>query len=56
MPDSYDGLYYAEPNYDYRYSNGGIYRVDRDTHVVNGVAALLTGNTFGVGQALPIGL
>jgi hypothetical protein len=55
VPNSYDGLYYAEPNYDYRYSNGGIYRVDRDTHVVNGVAALLTGNTFGVGQVLPAG-
>ena len=29
VPDSYDGLYYAEPDYDYRYLNGGIYQVDR---------------------------
>ncbi|MEO8175636.1 MAG: hypothetical protein ABI626_03150 [Sphingomicrobium sp.] len=55
VPRSYQGLYNVEPNYDYRYLNGGIYQVDPNTRMVQGVAALLTGNSFGVGQAMPAG-
>ncbi|MEO6256112.1 MAG: hypothetical protein ABIO69_04815 [Sphingomicrobium sp.] len=55
VPQSYQGLYNVEPNYDYRYLNGGIYQVDPNTRMVHGVAALLTGNSFGVGQVMPAG-
>jgi hypothetical protein len=55
VPSSYSDLYYAQPGYDYRYLNGGIYQVDPDTRMVQGVAALLTGTNLGVGQRLPMG-
>jgi hypothetical protein len=55
VPSSYSDLYYAQPGYDYRYLNGGIYQVDPNTRLVRGVAALLTGTTLGVGQRLPVG-
>jgi hypothetical protein len=55
VPNSYDGLYLEQPGYDYRYANGGIYAVDPDTLQVQAVAALLPGQTLGVGSRLPIG-
>jgi hypothetical protein len=55
VPDPYDDLYYAEPGYDYRYFDGGIYSIDPDTRVVHSLAALTTGQTLGVGQMLPLG-
>ncbi len=55
VPDRYDDLYYAEPGYEYRYFDGGIYGIDPDTRMVHSQAALLTGQTFGVGQMLPVG-
>jgi hypothetical protein len=55
VPSAYDGLYYAQPGYDYRYANGGIYQVDPTTRLVQAVAALLTGQNLGVGQMLPAG-
>ena len=55
VPARYEDLYYAEPGYDYRYFDGGIYGIDPNTHVVYSQAALLTGQTFGVGQMLPVG-
>src|SRR5690606_11221485 len=53
--DRYEDLYYAEPGYDYRYFDGGIYGINPDTRMVHSQAALLTGQTFGVGQLLPVG-
>jgi hypothetical protein len=55
VPDYYQGLYFASPDYDYRYHDGGIYQVDRDTQVVSALAALVTGNELSVGRALPVG-
>ena len=37
----------------YRYGDGAIYCVDPDTQRINGIAALLTGTPFGIGQPLP---
>jgi len=55
VPSAYQDLYYAAPGYDYRYFDGGIYQVDPDTRMVQAVAALLTGQSLGVGQMLPAG-
>lgn len=55
VPAAYDDLYYAQPGYDYRYANGGIYQIDPQTRLVQAVAALLTGQSFGTGQILPAG-
>ena len=55
VPPLYSDLYYAQPGYDYRYANGGIYQIDPQTRIVEAIAALLTGQTFGVGQMLPAG-
>ena len=55
VPNAYDGLYYEQPGYDYRYANGGIYAVDPSTLQVQALAALLTGQSLGVGQMLPTG-
>ena len=55
VPDLYNGLYYSAPGYDYRYFDGGIYAVDPDRQIVQSQVALLTGQTFGVGQMLPAG-
>jgi len=55
VPASYDGLYLEQPGYDYRYANGGIYAVDPDSMQVQALAALLTGQTLGVGSRLPMG-
>ena len=55
VPDYYSGLYNDAPGYDYRYFDGGIYQIEPDTRVVVAPVALVTGNTFGVGQALPAG-
>ena len=55
VPDAYEDLYYAEPGYDYRYFDGGIYQVHPDSRVVLGVPALVTGHDLAVGHPLPIG-
>ncbi|MEO7365839.1 MAG: hypothetical protein ABIW03_05930 [Sphingomicrobium sp.] len=55
VPPLYSDLYYAQPGYDYRYANGGIYQIDPQTQMVQAIAALLTGQSFGVGQMLPTG-
>jgi hypothetical protein len=55
VPEYYGGLYYASPDYDYRYYDGGIYQVDRDTQVVSALAALVTGDEWSVGRPLPVG-
>jgi hypothetical protein len=46
--------YYGLGN-DYRYFDGAIYRVDPNTNAIQTVAALLTGDTFTVGQRMPAG-
>jgi len=43
----------AEPGY--RYADDVIYRVDPETSAITSIAALLTGDTFGVGQPMPAG-
>ena len=54
VPMQYQSFY---PDQDdrcgYRYGDGAIYCVDPDTQAINGIAALLTGMPFGVGQPLP---
>ena len=55
VPHGYQSLYYDTPNYHYRYANGGIYQVDPTTQIIMGLAALVTGQPFAVGQPLPGG-
>ena len=40
---------------DYRYYDGAIYNVDPGTSTIQNIAALLTGDTFNVGQRMPAG-
>lgn len=49
---SYFGL---NDNNDYRYADGAVYRLDPRTQAISQVAALLTGQQFNVGQAMPAG-
>jgi len=55
VPEYYEGLYFASPDYDYRYFDGGIYQLDRDSQIVSALAALVTGNDLAVGGTLPAG-
>jgi hypothetical protein len=55
VPAHYSGLYVAQPGYDYRYFDGGIYQIDPNSRIVDSQVALLTGQTWGVGQMLPMG-
>ena len=55
VPYGYRSLYYDTPDSYYRYGDGAIYRVDRDTQLIQAVVALLTGQSLGVGQRLPLG-
>ena len=55
VPLAYQPLYYDTPQYHYRYADGGIYRVDPTTQVIQALVALVSGQQFGVGQPLPAG-
>ena len=55
VPGSYQPLYYDTPQYQYRYANGGIYRVDPTTQVIQALVALVSGQQFGIGQPIPVG-
>jgi hypothetical protein len=55
VPLGYSSLYYDSPNSYYRYGDGAIYQVDPTTQLIAGIVALLTGQSLGVGQALPLG-
>lgn len=55
VPYGYQGMYYDTPQYDYRYANGNIYRVDPTTQVIQALVSLVTGNNFAVGQPMPMG-
>jgi hypothetical protein len=53
---SYYERYYGLGGYDsYRYADDVIYRVDPRTDAITSIAALLTGDNFGVGQPMPLG-
>jgi hypothetical protein len=55
VPYAYRSLYYDSPDHHYRFGDGGIYRVDPDTQLISAVVALLTGQSLGIGQVLPLG-
>jgi hypothetical protein len=55
VPLGYRGLYYDTPDQYYRYGDGAIYQVDPTTQLIQGIVALLSGQSFGVGQQLPLG-
>jgi hypothetical protein len=55
VPSGYSSLYYDSPNSYYRYGDGAIYQVDPTTQLISGVVALLTGQSLGIGQTLPLG-
>lgn len=40
---------------DYRYFDGAMYRLDPQTQAIESIAALLTGDTFNIGQRIPDG-
>jgi hypothetical protein len=55
VPFGYSSLYYDTPDYYYRYGDGAIYQVDPSTQLIAGIVALLTGQSLGIGQTLPLG-
>jgi hypothetical protein len=55
VPYGYQSLYYDTPQYQYRYANGGIYRIDPTTQVIQALVALVSGQQFAIGQPLPAG-
>lgn len=55
LPDYYQNYYgLGDPN-GYRYYGDTIYRVDPRSSAISSIAALLTGDQFGVGQRMPDG-
>ena len=54
VPMQYRSVWADDDDYYYRYGNGAIYAVDRDTMLVNGIVSLLAGD-LGVGSRLPMG-
>ena len=55
LPDYYSSYYGFDDPRGYRYADNAIYRVDPQTQVIQTVAALLTGDQFNVGSAMPQG-
>jgi hypothetical protein len=55
VPLAYQPLYYDNPQYQYRYANGGIYQVDPTTQVIQALVALVSGQPMAIGQPLPGG-
>lgn len=55
VPGQYRSQYYDTPENFYRYGDGGIYRVDASSGIIQGIVALLAGGGFGVGNRLPSG-
>ena len=55
VPQAYQPLYYDTPQSHYRYADGGIYRVDPTTQIIQALVALVSGQQFGIGQQLPAG-
>jgi hypothetical protein len=55
-PSAYFSDYYdLSDRYNYRYADGVLYGVDPQTQAIGQVAALLTGQQWNVGQAMPSG-
>ncbi|MEO6580071.1 MAG: hypothetical protein ABIN83_02830 [Sphingomicrobium sp.] len=54
VPYQYRDYYADTGGYDYRYSDGAIYRLNSNSGVIDGIVALLAGD-LGVGQQLPMG-
>jgi len=55
VPYQYQSFYPDGGDYWYRYGDGAIYQVNPSTGLIQGIAALLTGNPLAVGQPLPMG-
>lgn len=55
LPPYYGDYYDLGPATGYRYYDDTIYRVDPDNSEITGIAALLTGNDFLVGEPMPMG-
>ena len=55
VPLGYRSLYYDTPDQYYRYGDGAIYQVDPGSQLIQGIVALLTGQSFGIGQQMPLG-
>lgn len=55
VPNQYRDTYYDTDDANYRYGDNAIYQVDPQTQMIQSVVALLTGDNFGIGQALPSG-
>lgn len=55
VPFQYRDSYYDTDDSHYRYGDNAIYQVDPQTQMIESVVALLTGDSFGVGQTLPAG-
>jgi len=54
VPMQYQSYWPNSGDYNYRYGDGAIYRLDPSTNLVSGIVALLAGD-LGVGSRLPIG-
>ena len=54
-PQYYSQYYGLNDRYNYRYADGVLYGVDPQTQAIQSVAALLTGQPWTVGQAMPQG-
>ena len=54
VPYQYRDYYADTGQYDYRYGDGAIYRVNNGSGLIDGIVALLAGD-LGVGQQLPTG-
>jgi hypothetical protein len=54
-PTYYTNYYRLPDRYDYRYADGVLYGVDRQNNGISQIAALLTGQQWTVGQAMPSG-
>jgi len=53
VPYQYQSFYPDGGDYAYRYGDGAIYQVNPGTGLIQGIAALLTGNPLAAGQPLP---
>ena len=54
-PTYYSQYYGLGDRYDYRYADGVLYGLDPQTQSISQVAALLTGQSWNVGQRMPAG-
>ena len=55
LPVYYESYYGLGPYSSYRYADNVIYQVDPETAAITSIAALLTGDNFTVGSAMPVG-